>query len=752
MSPKYSCALVCLWLAGALSFSACAGAADPVSDAGAALPPADAGSPPDAGTVGPPDAGREEEMDGGAIPRDTVTVLAGNTATGFVDGVGPLARFSGPAGAALSDDGRFIYVADTFNSVVRKVSTEAGEVTTLAGRVQQSAAVDGIGTEARFKSPRSMIVAPDHSALYLADGPSIRRISLPGLEVTTLAGNADTQGYVDGVGDAARLGYLIHSMAISEDGRVLYLADRSNRVLRTLDLDTFEVQTVAGTRYTGASYQHVDGVGAEARFSGLGGILRIGGTLYVADTFNHTIRKVDTATWTVSTLSGAAGQSGIEDGSATDARFNTPQSLTGDESALYVTGWDGLLRKVLLTDGSVSTLLGVYDEVVPIDGTGEDVRLGQAFGPPLLDRARQLLYYNDRDASSLRRLDLASLEMSTLAGAKDPGGATDGAGLLARFSDASAVVSDAAGTTWYVADTWNHTLRRVDAASGVVTTLAGRAGLRGAEDGAAAEARFNLPTGLALDEKENRLFVSDRGSNTLRVLDLDAMTVSTLAGNPEESGHADGIGAAARFDSPWDLAVSSDGAFLYVADYLNGTVRKVATSTGEVTTLAGDASEPGSVDGVGVEARFRRPRGLALTPDGQTLFVADGTAHTVRAIEVGSGTVTTLAGQDGVSGVVDGNLAEALFKGPGGLAVNGDGKHLYVTDVSNHVVRRIDLVKGTVSTWWGDPLRAGGLPAGTTVPMKEATLYFPSAIAIGGADVAVFSEGALYLARPAELP
>jgi sugar lactone lactonase YvrE len=327
-----------------------------------------------------------------APPRGTVEIVAGSTSTGYLDGVGAQARFSGPSGAALSADGRTMYVADTFNSLLRVIDVTTGATRTVAGRLQVQSVVDGTGADARFQSPRAMVLTADGSTLYVADGPTIRRVDTRTFAVTTLAGTAGMSGYVDGAGALVRLGFLLHSFALSADERTLYIADRSNRVLRTLDVSAApmmgEVRTVAGTRYTGAEV-HADGVGAVARFSGLGGILRVGATLYVADTFNHVLRAVELATMTVRTITGRPGVAGIEDGPATEATFDAPQSLATDGAALFVTSFQGILRRVSLADLRTSTPLGVFEEVFARDGDARSARLGVAFGPPMCDATRR---------------------------------------------------------------------------------------------------------------------------------------------------------------------------------------------------------------------------------------------------------------------------------------------------------------------------------------------------------------------------
>ena len=239
------------------------------------MPTLDAGEDAalDVALEGAYDAANDGSADSATPARDTVELIAGSTATGFADGVGAAARFSGPSGAVLSADGATMYVADTFNALLRTIDVATGATRTVAGRLQVQSVVDGVGAAARFQSPRAMAITNDGATLYVADGPTVRRVDTRSWSVTTIAGTAGMSGYVDGAGATVRLGFLLHSFALSDDERTLYIADRSNRVLRALDVSaapmTGEVRTVAGTRYTGADV-HADGVGAAARFSGLG--------------------------------------------------------------------------------------------------------------------------------------------------------------------------------------------------------------------------------------------------------------------------------------------------------------------------------------------------------------------------------------------------------------------------------------------------------------------------------------------------
>jgi hypothetical protein len=318
-----------------------------------------------------------------------------------------------------------------------------------------------------------------------------------------------------------------------------------------------------------------------------------------------------------------------------------------------------------------------------------------------------------------------SLTVVTLAGLAGSSGGADGSGSTARFAGPSDVASDAGGNL-YVADTGNHTVRKITS-TGVVTTLAGQTGVSGSSDGSGT-ARFNHPTGVTVDSS-GTVYVADTDNNEIRKVTA-AGVVSTLAGLAGASGSSDGTGSAALFNGPSGIAVDATGN-LYVADTLNHTIRKI-TSAGVVTTIAGVAGASGAVDATGSAARFHGPQGLALDAS-NNLFVADTNNDAIRRIVTSSGAVTTVAGQAGIAGSTDGANSQAQFHYPSSVAVDAAG-NLYVADTDNHTLRKIESL-GAVSTLAG--LAAS---SGSTDGMGVAARFaFPTGIAVN-------SSGDVYVA------
>ena len=308
---------------------------------------------------------------------------------------------------------------------------------------------------------------------------------------------------------------------------------------------------------------------------------------------------------------------------------------------------------------------GIYGSM---DGTGNAARFYYPMGVAVDGSGN--VFVADQGAHTIRKVTPAGV-VTTLAGSAGSRGSVDGTGSAARFNRPTGVAVDGAGNV-YVADSQNLTIRKVTPA-GMVTTVAGTAGSPGIADGTGTAAQFGQPYGVAVDGAGN-VFVADQGAHTIRKV-TPAGVVTTLAGSGGNWGSADGAGAAAQFCYPSGVAVDGAGN-VFVADYNNHTIRKV-TAAGVVTTLAGSAGNSGTADGTGTAARFYYPSGVAVDGAGN-VFVADQYNHTIRQVTA-VGVVTTIGGLPGVTGSVDGVGSAARFNNPKGVAVDGAGD-LYVVD------------------------------------------------------------------------
>ena len=576
-------------------------------------------------------------------------------------------------------------------------STLAG----MPGAVVNSA--DGTGSAAQFDAPRGIAVDRAGNA-YVADAnnSTIRKITREGV-VTTLAGVPGERGRTDGEGAGARFSEPF-GLATDAAGN-LYVADNLNNAIRRITADGV-VTTLAGAGVAGSA----DGTGAAARFHEPRAVaVDADGTVYVADYENHTIRKI-TSAGGVTTLAGSPDVQGNADGSGTAARFRGPMGVAVDATGTVYVADTGNRSIRKITSAGVVTTLGLSGSPlgeprgIAVDGAGT-------------------IYVGDSRTHTVRAITPTGT-VSTLAGQSSRPGVSDGTGTAASFHYPSAVAVDTSGAV-YVADTENDTVRIV-ARGGAVTTLAGLPGRTNSIDGAGADARFEDPFGAAVDLNGN-VYVADSGAHTIRKVSPDGV-VTTLAGSAGSFGSTNGLGAAARFYSPYGVAVDSAG-IVYVADSGNKTIRRISPE-GLVTTLAGTALEAGGTDGTGAAARFDEPYGIAVDGAGN-VYVADSAQNAIRKITP-AGVVTTLAGSAGSIGSADGTGAAARFAVPYGVAVDLAGT-VYVVDHGNHTVRRVTAA-GVVTTLAGTPGSMGSAD-GTGAAARFKFPGFPAADAVGNVFV-----------------
>lgn len=626
---------------------------------------------------------------------------------GFEDGSGSRARFNGPSLTAVASNGD-VLVLDSNNNAVRRINSQGG-VSTFAswglGRSDFGMVEEGAGN------------------LYVTDTlyNNIRKITPDGT-VSTFAGSSSISGEsVDGSLENARFNAPA-GLAIGPDGE-LYVADQGSGNIRKITADnqvvtlknaadeavsvngvTYLAVDAAGTIYavgalpciykispagevsilagTEGEAGNVDGTGDAARFEYMRGIaVDMTGNVYVPDSNNSTIRKV-TATGVVTTLAGTAGQKGDEDGSGIAARFFHPIGLSvAGNGTIYVADMDSNTVRKITATGNVTTLAGLSNK----QHAAADGSAGQGW-----------LRYP------------VGIVRSSIGG-------------------------------FFVLDRDNFAIREIKP-SGALSTVAGKIGLPGSDDGAVADATFNYGSDIALDQDGN-IFVSDTMSHVIRKIST-AGVVSTFAGTMQDNpGFQDGTGNAARFFSPTGLVFDATGN-LWVADSANHAVRKI-TPTGEVTTLAGGNGD-GNQDGPGNLATFGRPQALAISSAG-ILFVADSDQHTIRKI-LPDGTVATIAGQAGVTGSRDGKGAGALFSSPQGIAVDATG-NLFVADSGNNAIRKITPA-GKVTTVVGDPARhllaPGALRLAGLGSPRRVILLPQGQLAITTQNAVVITQGARF--------
>jgi sugar lactone lactonase YvrE len=612
----------------------------------------------------------------------TVTLYAGALqSTGSSDGVGAAAQFNGPADVAQDGAGN-VFVTDTFNHTIRRIATD-GTVTTVAGTAGQSGSADGTGAAARFSAPMGIAVGLD-GTIYVSDtgNGTLRRISTGGA-VTTISGVAGQKTSIDGGAAVARFN-TPGSMAVDAAG-ALYVIDDNTVRKRTPD---GTVSTFAGQ----AGYRGPTAFGnaAQARFSSLDAVGVDGaGNVYVSESgfsnvTNGTIRKFDAQG---QALPFGPGTTGVATGPyAADISVDVAGNLylvtngTVQPSPNFGTVYRTL--EVLSPDGLTrTTLAGGNNDVRSVDGPSASARFldptAVAAGP------NGRIVVAEASTGAIRLVQTQAGVVSSLAGGAGAGD-VDGAAATARFGDPLGIAAAADGTL-YVADSRNHSVRKISTA-GAVSTLS---------------RSFRFPQNVAIAPGSPTVYELDTDSTFGRNIaavapDGSTSSIGSFPPNSRRAFAADAAGNLYGADHGDVIVRAPDGTRRVLASAVQalnvtidpgGTVYfssgratiNVIDASGAVSVRAGSADQPGDADGAGQQARFRAPDALALDAAGN-LYVADGTR--IRKVSP-TGSVTTLADVTQVQG------AQAGFKADSITVINGlvwSGGSLYAT-VLNAVVR-----------------------------------------------------------------
>ena len=598
-----------------------------------------------------------------------------------------------------------------------------GEITTVAGGTTFSG--DGSpATEAGLSLPRAM--ALDRAGnLFVADTENhrVRKIDAVTGIITTVVGTGEAD--FSGDGDSATAAALFRPSGVAVDAAGnLFIADSQNKRIRKVDQATGIITTVAGTGE--ADFSGDGGPATQAALSfPLGVIVDAAGNLLIADSLNTRVRKVDLATGIITTVAGG-GEGG--DGPATEASLTNVTDLALDSAGnLFIPDVqsDRVVRVDAVT-GIITTVAGAGDDAPNIDG----IPAAEAFlhrpRDVAVDTADNLFILEGSGARRVRKVDAVTGIITTVAGAKDVGFSGDG-GLAteAVFNFPERIAVDGVGNL-YIADSLNDRIRKVDAVTGIITTVAGS----GEEDflgdgGPATEAVLRFPQQMAFDGGGNFL-IADSVNERIRKVDLSTGIITTVAGRSEPGFSGDGeLATEASLNTPKGVAVDAAGN-VYIGDHINHRIRRVDVGNGIITTLAGNGERGFSGDGgPATAASLNKPRHVAIDAAGN-LLITDISNHRVRKVDLTSGIITTVAGNDerGFSG--DGGPAsEASLNFPRSVKVDAAG-NLFIIDSGNHRVRRVDLNSGIITTVAGNGER--GL-SGDGGPATEAAMNLPVGLA-----------------------
>jgi sugar lactone lactonase YvrE len=618
-----------------------------------------------------------------------ITTFAGTGTYGMTGDGGPAtaANIGQIYGIAIDRTGN-VYLVDAGNNCIRKVSP-AGIISTIAGNsgVAAYSGDGGPATAAELNQPIDA-VADTFGNLIFTDfyNSVVRKINPAGI-ITTIVGDGSTGGTGDGgPATASELGRPFR-VALDNKGN-LFVAEVANNYICRVDTAGI-IKIVGGTGVYGLGTDGDGGQATAATMSAPCGLaLDTMGNLFFSDIDNERIRKIDLNTGIISAYAATlvAGYSG-DGGPATAAQISTPEDLVCDAAGnLYICDASNNLVRKVSTTGIITSFAGqsgLFGDGQP--ATSSEITLAYNIATD----AGGNVYLADILNNRVRKIDAGSGLMTTVAGTGYAGygdsfGGDGGPATAALINNPSAVAIDNAGNM-YIADNANGRIRKVNAA-GIISTIAGNGGpAYNGDNGPASGATLVSPIGVAVDNSGN-VFVADQQNSRTRKIDA-AGIIHTVAGTGTSGFSGDG-GAAiyAKLNAPNDVTVDLQGN-LYIADFKNHRIRKVDTA-GIIITIAGTGVAGSTGDGgPATDALLNLPAGVKVDPLGN-IYIADYGNNKVRIVNT-SGVITTAAGNGAAGFSGDGGLAPAAkLYWPTGVALDA-ANHLFIADAENFRIRKV---------------------------------------------------------------
>ena len=593
-----------------------------------------------------------------AVAQSILTIAGGGTDDGQLASAVPL---YGPRGLLFDKDGN-LYVTETNSGRVRRIDAVTGRIFSIAGNGAAGFSGDGSAAIGATLNNPTTIALDENGNLFIADSGNdrIRRVDAKTGVITTFAGGGTQPENNLGDGGAANAAVLKRPWGLVFSGGYLWFSEAAydGHRIRRINMQSNVIETAAGPAH-GVESGFVDGPGPTARFnSPLGLAADPAGNIYVADLANHRVRKID-ANLNVTTIAGNGQPGNAGDGNAaTAAQLENPVALAFDTNGNLVIGQIGRLRKIDKTTGIITTLADAFGL---IGGLAFD-KSGNA-------------YVEDDAYGTIRKWTASTGETTTFAG----GGTFIGDGRVAVAAILNLPLGIRVNKRGDIlfADSNAGVLRKIDAANGTIRTIAGQVGRAYAENQEGIDAVDAVIGGvldIALDSAEN-IYTAD--PHNLKIWKIDTNgKISTFV----------------SIDNLYPSALAVDGSDnLYIADRNHHVIHRVDGKTKEVTVYAGKGTAGFSGDnGAATAAELNEPNGVAFDADGN-LFIADSMNGAIRRVDARTKTITTVAGRGTPpDGIGDNGPATEAALAPQHIAVHRPTGDLYIADQNGHRIRKID--------------------------------------------------------------
>jgi sugar lactone lactonase YvrE len=619
-----------------------------------------------------------------------VSTLAGSGSAGFADGDGISASFNNPTDIAIDDYGN-LYIADSGNHKIRKIS-QSGFVTTIAG--SSSGFAEGDGLTAKFSFPTA-IALDSVGNIYVADSSNyrIRKIVINGaiVNVTTFAGSG-LSGSVDGDAASAKFNYVTSLKIDSYDS--IYIADPYNHKIRKI---TNSAGQVIVSTLAGSSFGYVDGEVLLAKFN-QPKIIALGsnGDVFVFDSGNRRIRKIDSS-GKVSTFAGVTNNSSvILEGSTKAASIFTSSSSTFASAGGLA--FDFTKKRILFSDCSLHSIFGISQCVTAPASVNYELSGPRYIAVDNNDN----FYVTEQNSHCIKKITPAG-NVSIWAGSVSEVGSQDGQRLNARFNFPAGMIFDSENNM-YVCDSKNHTIRKISQ-SGEVSTLLGSVGSPGFLDGNLLNTKFNTPIDLCINS--GRLYILDKGNYRIRRSELNGTGVLSVAGNGTRGNQNSPDGYTAGTTILGDLSyiismktcygnrmIFGSGTSGFGLKFLSQPVNvnpSIANGACVVWTWASGASASQGLNGFiedNCDVIYSTNTGLVRSPYGQYIYLP--------SVVAGKPGPMPFYNDAAVAGCINQTFANSLFSNIGGI-IRDSSRNIYLCDAKNNMIRKLDISTGNVS-------------------------------------------------------
>ncbi len=714
-----------------------------------------------------------------------ITTFAGNGSSGFSgdNGLATAAKIGFPGRIAI-DDTSNVYFADTYNNRIRKISASTGIITTVAGTGTAGYNGDGaLATASQLNYPFG--VAVDHYGnIYIADtyNNRIRKISATTKLISTVAGTTSSGYNGDNISAITAQLNQPNSVCLDNAGNI-YFTDQINNRVRKVAISTGNISTIAGSGSSG--YMGDNGTAIYAQLNSPSGIaLDANNNIYIADLNNHRIRKVTVSTGVITTIAGNGTGAYVEDGvAATLTSLSLPHDVFVTTAGhVFIADYgNGRIRKINASTGIISTVAGDGSASFAGDnGPATSAKLNMPISIRVDNAGNYFIsdYFNRR----IRKVTQPVFVNNTISGAQTicakssatiSGTIPTGCTGVITYTWLNSTVSATSGftsiansnlqnftTTNLTKNTWFKRLAvtsgcNVDTSAAVLITVdipigkneigatatmsritgspTGSDGSTG-DGGLAINAKFRSPIGICTDSANN-IFIADAGNHRIRKINASTGIISNFAGTSSITFNGDSIVAtAASLYSPSGIAINPNGD-LFICDRGHDRIRMVSKATGLITTYAGTGTSGYDGDGLSAKlAKINNPLFLTFDAAGNLFFV-DCENYRIRKVNRITGVISTIAGTGVNAFSADGILATLANIQPEGVAIDIAG-NIYFSE-RNHHIRKIDLTTGLLSTIAGTGVSSSTGDGGLAI---NAAISYPEGMHIDKYGNLIFAE------------